>query len=53
MRDGIPWIRLPGWQDPNRPWVRPHNEHTEADQVAQRLGVQPRLPLDDNVDSLT
>jgi len=50
MRDGLPWIRLPGWQDPTRPWVRPPDEHHEADRIARHLAVQPRLPLDDHVD---
>ena len=47
MRDGIPWVRLPGWQDLRRPWLRNtthHDHHHVADRLARRLTEQPPLP---------
>jgi len=39
MREGIPWVRLPAWQDPARPWQRntTHEHARLADDVARRL----------------
>jgi hypothetical protein len=48
MRDGIPWVRLPWWQHPQRPWLRntTHDHHRLADTAAAALLTrQPPQPL--------
>jgi len=39
VREGVPWVRLPAWQDPARPWLRntTHAHARLADDVARRL----------------
>jgi hypothetical protein len=43
MRDGIPWVRVPTWVDPDRPWLRntTHRHHTTADGIARTLLEPP------------
>ena len=45
IRDGIPWIRLPWWQNPQTPWLRnlTHNHHRIADTTTATLTGQPTL----------
>jgi hypothetical protein len=47
MRDGIPWVQLPSWQNPLRPWAKnhTHHHHRTAHAIATRLLPQPPLPL--------
>ena len=47
IRDGLPWIRLPAWQDLTRPWLRntTHADHHHAaDHLTRTLTRQPPLP---------
>jgi hypothetical protein len=43
LRDGIPWVRPPTWQNPARPWQRnlTHHHPTLADTTAHRLTPPP------------
>jgi hypothetical protein len=47
MRDGVPWVQLPAWHDPARPWLRntTHLQHHTADRIARTLLRQPELRL--------
>jgi len=37
IRNGLPWVRVPAWVNPNRPWLRNTSHHTIADTVARTL----------------
>jgi len=40
MREGLPWVQVPEWQHPDRPWLRnhtPHHDHRLADTIAATL----------------
>ena len=43
LRNGIPWVRVPAWVDPERPWLRntTHQHHTTADTIAATLLEPP------------
>jgi hypothetical protein len=43
MRAGMPWVRLPAWLDPDRPWLQNaiHDHHRLADVTAATLTRQP------------
>jgi hypothetical protein len=45
MRDGIPWVKVPSWQDPHQPWLRnnTHQHHAIAGALTTTL-TQPSLP---------
>jgi hypothetical protein len=46
MRNGIPWVQLPGWQNIAQPWVRniTRTYHHLANATAPTLGRHPTLP---------
>jgi hypothetical protein len=46
VRDGIPYVRLPAWRDPARPWLRntTHSHRHLADRAAARLAPDPPPP---------
>jgi hypothetical protein len=48
MREGLPWVQVPEWQHPDRPWLRnhtPHHDHRLADSIAATLlGGAERSP---------
>jgi hypothetical protein len=48
MRDGIPWIRVPAWQNPHRPWQKnqTHDQHRIADHTYRTLHQQEMLLWD-------
>jgi hypothetical protein len=48
MRDGVPWVRRPAWQDPARSWLRntTHDHARLAEATARTLTHQPLLPWD-------
>ena len=50
MRHGIPWVRLPAWQNITQPWLRnTTHHHTQlATHTAHTLHGQQPLPLDLN-----
>jgi len=37
IRDGLPWVRVPVWVDPTRPWLRNTSHRAIADAVARTL----------------
>src|SRR5689334_15346163 len=43
LRDGIPWVQLPAWQDPARPWAKnhTHHHHRTAQDTATKLLTPP------------
>jgi hypothetical protein len=48
MRDGVPWVRLPGWHDITRPWARNAtcDHHRLANTTARTITRQPTRPPD-------
>jgi hypothetical protein len=46
MRGGVPWVRLPAWQDPHRRWLRntTHDHARLADAAARTLLRRPAPP---------
>jgi len=45
IRHGIPWVQLPDWIDPTRPWLRntTHHHHDTANHTAQILLDNPEI----------
>jgi hypothetical protein len=46
MRDGVPWVQLPYWQHPGRPWLRntAHAIPRIASETAERITRQTTFP---------
>jgi hypothetical protein len=44
MRNGLPWVKIPAWQQLSQPWLRntSHADHHHAaDTLARHLTAQP------------
>jgi hypothetical protein len=44
IRDGVPWVQLPGWVDPQRRWLR--NTYNQDSAHVRRIGTQLRLSME-------
>lgn len=48
LRDGVPWVRVPAWVDPARPWLRntTHHHGQLADTLVRQLTDPPDADAD-------